>query len=38
VCIAPSVDPTTATIDQVKRLLGLLPDDGDAPMFVFEAG
>jgi hypothetical protein len=36
--IAPSMDATTATIDQVQRLTGLLGDDGDVPMFVFDAG
>lgn len=36
--IPPTADATTATIDQVRRLVGLLGDDGDAPMFVFDAG
>jgi hypothetical protein len=36
--IAPSADPTTATIEQVQRLVGLLGDDGEVPMFVFDAG
>lgn len=36
--IAPSADATTATIEQVRRLVGLLGDDGDVPMFVFDAG
>ena len=36
--IAPSTDATTATIDQVQRLVGLLGDDGEIPMFVFDAG
>lgn len=36
--IPPSADTTTATIDQVRRLVGLLGDDGDVPMFVFDAG
>jgi len=29
--LKPSMDPTTATIDQLKGLLGLLPADGDVP-------
>lgn len=36
--IPPSADATTATIDQVRRLTGLLGADGDVPMFVFDAG
>ena len=36
--IKPSMDPTTATVDQLKGLLGLLPTDGDVPLFVFDAG
>ncbi|MDQ2826306.1 MAG: transposase [Actinomycetota bacterium] len=36
--IKPAMDPTTATIDQLKRLVGLLPADGDVPLFVFDAG
>jgi len=36
--IAPSQDATTATIAQVRRLGDLLPDDGEVPMFVFDAG
>jgi hypothetical protein len=37
--ITPYEDATTATIDQVRRLVGLLsPDDGPAPLFVFDAG
>jgi len=31
-------DATTATISQVKRLVGLLPDEGEVPLFVFDAG
>ena len=31
-------DPTTATVDQVRRLVGLLPNDGEVPLFVFDAG
>ena len=36
--IPPSTDATTATVDQVKRLLDLLHDNDDVPMFVFDAG
>lgn len=36
--IPPTADTTTATIDQVQRLVGLLGADGDVPMFVFDAG
>lgn len=36
--IPPSADATTATIDQVQRLVDLLGDDRDVPMFVFDAG
>jgi len=36
--IPPTADATQATIDQVRRLVGLLPTDGDVPMFVFDAG
>jgi hypothetical protein len=36
--ISPSMDGTTATIDQVKRLVSRLPADQEVPMFVFDAG
>jgi len=36
--ISPRMDATTATVDQVKRLVGLLPGDGDVPLFVFDTG
>ena len=36
--IAPGADATTATIDRVQRLVGLLGEDGDVPMFVLDAG
>ena len=36
--ISPSMDGVDATIDQVKRLVGLLPSDGEVPLFVFDAG
>jgi hypothetical protein len=32
------LDATEATIDQVQRLVGLLPGDKDVPLFVFDAG
>ena len=28
----------TATIEQIRRLVELLPDDGEVPLFVFDAG
>ena len=36
--IPPRADTTNATVDQVRRLVELLGDDGDVPMFVFDAG
>jgi hypothetical protein len=36
--IPPNADATTATIDQVQRLVGLLGEHGEVPMFVFDAG
>ena len=36
--IPPAQDTTTATIAQVQRLVGLLPGDDAAPLFVFDAG
>lgn len=36
--ITPSMDATSATIDQVRRLVGHLPADREAPLFVFDAG
>ena len=36
--IAPERDATTATAEQIRRLVGLLPDDGEVPLFVFDAG
>jgi hypothetical protein len=36
--IPPTTDTTNATIDQIRRLVGLLPDDADVPMFVLDAG
>ena len=31
-------DATSVTIEQVRRLVGLLPSDGEVPLFVFDAG
>ncbi len=36
--VKPTMDATTATVDQVERLAGLLPDDDQVPLFVFDAG
>ena len=36
--ITPAMDAATATLDQVKRLVGLLPADREVPLFVFDAG
>src|SRR5665213_757459 len=36
--IPPTKDATSATVDQLRRLVGLLPGDGEVPMFVFDAG
>jgi hypothetical protein len=36
--IPPTEDATEATVDQVRRLLRLLPTDEQVPMFVFDAG
>ena len=36
--ISPSMDGVDATIEQVKRLVVLLPDDSQVPLFVFDAG
>ena len=36
--IPPSADPTNATVDQLRRLVGLLPSDREMPLFVFDAG
>ncbi len=34
----PKMSATEATIDQVRRLVGLLPADREVPLFVFDAG
>jgi hypothetical protein len=36
--ISPQMDATTATVDQLKNLVGLLPVTGPVPLFVFDAG
>lgn len=36
--ITPGQDTTMATINQVRRLVAMLPKDADVPMFVFDAG
>ena len=36
--VSPFMDATTATVDQVRGLVDLLPADGPVPMFVFDAG
>ena len=36
--IRPTEDATSVTIAQVRRLVGLLPDQAGTPMFVFDAG
>lgn len=36
--IPPLADSTKATVDQLRRLVALLPSDGEVPLFVFDAG
>jgi len=36
--IPPTANATNATVDQVRRLVDLLPADREVPMFVFDAG
>ena len=36
--INPSANPTTATVNQVRRLVDLLACDTEVPLFVFDAG
>jgi len=36
--LSPTKDTTDATIDQVRRLVGLLPAEREVPLFVFDAG
>ncbi len=36
--IAPLLDATTATVEQIRRLVGLLAGNGEVALFVFDAG
>jgi hypothetical protein len=36
--IPPTEDATDSTVAQLRRLVGLLPSDGEVPLFVFDAG
>ncbi|MFP5489629.1 MAG: transposase, partial [Acidimicrobiia bacterium] len=36
--VPPTTDMTTATVDQVRRLVERLDDTSEAPLFVFDAG
>jgi DDE superfamily endonuclease len=36
--IPPRHEVANATTEQIRRLIGLLPDDGEVPLFVFDAG
>jgi hypothetical protein len=36
--ITPKMDPTDATVAQVRRLVESLPSDEEVPLFVFDAG
>ena len=36
--IPPETDATSATTEQIRRLVGLLPKKGEMPLFVFDAG
>ncbi|HVB90616.1 MAG TPA: NF041680 family putative transposase [Acidimicrobiales bacterium] len=36
--ITPFLDPVSATVEQIRHLVGLLPDDEEVPLFVFDAG
>ena len=36
--IPPTEDATDATVAQVNRVAGMLPEDGPVPMFVLDAG
>ena len=36
--LKPRTDATGATVDQTRRLVGLLPTDEEVPLFVFDAG
>jgi hypothetical protein len=36
--VAPGHDLSGATVEQIRRLVGLLPEDGEVPLFVLDAG
>ena len=36
--IPPTADATEVTIEQIRRIVGLLPDDEEVPLFVLDAG
>jgi len=36
--ISPTEDATDVTVEQIRGLVGLLPTDGEVPMFVLDAG
>jgi hypothetical protein len=36
--LRPTEDATSATIEQIRRLVDLLPAEGEIPLFVFDAG
>jgi hypothetical protein len=36
--ITPRMDATSATVSQIRRLVGLLPADGEVALFVLDAG
>lgn len=36
--LIPATDATTATVEQVRRLVGRLPAEAEVPLFVFDAG
>jgi hypothetical protein len=36
--VPPTTDGTQATVEQLTRLVGLLPSDGEVPLFVLDAG
>ena len=36
--ITPFIDATTATVEQIRRLVALLAHGGEVPLFVFDAG
>jgi hypothetical protein len=36
--IAPCMDATKVTVEQIRRVVGLLAGEGEVPLFVFDAG